>query len=425
VAISKRLRYEILRRDNFQCRYCGASAPNASLTVDHVTPVALGGTDSPNNLVTACQPCNNGKSSIPADAAVVDDVAQDALRWATAMKQAAEELRSQAEPRRAYRTAFKQVWDEWTWESNGQRKTFDLPDGWKSSLDKFLEAGLPEEVWPDIIEKAMTNKMVKADNIFRYCCGIAWRMVRDLQERAKAIVGATHHDATTVDPVVQAVLEVWATESGEGAADEEARSSILSSAQSVREQVDAHLIVEAAQYAAWFRIARIDEAIAGLERDKTFEKWQMAWHTLTGDFPDNERCERVTRQVEELLTAGVYVGRVERAAVYAGAHRSAVLHFGLSEAELAVTGMSATFAGAVETWSRAFAFSAGRWPTEEERSEFMSALRRVGVDGGFLIDDVFSAAVASGAYQDPDFTTCLTRGLSVFEAAARPITPSA
>ena len=29
MAVSKRLRYEILRRDNHTCRYCGASAPDA------------------------------------------------------------------------------------------------------------------------------------------------------------------------------------------------------------------------------------------------------------------------------------------------------------------------------------------------------------------------------------------------------------
>ncbi|MFF8482376.1 HNH endonuclease [Streptomyces antibioticus] len=63
MAVSKRLRYEIFRRDNHTCRYCGASAPNVPLRVDHVTPVALGGSDKPENLVTSCEPCNSGKSS--------------------------------------------------------------------------------------------------------------------------------------------------------------------------------------------------------------------------------------------------------------------------------------------------------------------------------------------------------------------------
>lgn len=34
MAVSKRTRYEVLRRDNHACRYCGASAPEVKLTVD-------------------------------------------------------------------------------------------------------------------------------------------------------------------------------------------------------------------------------------------------------------------------------------------------------------------------------------------------------------------------------------------------------
>ena len=41
MAVSKRLRYEVLQRDNFTCRYCGAFAPFAVLEVDHVMPHAL------------------------------------------------------------------------------------------------------------------------------------------------------------------------------------------------------------------------------------------------------------------------------------------------------------------------------------------------------------------------------------------------
>lgn len=57
MAVSKRTRFEVLRRDNHTCRYCGQAAPDVKLTVDHVTPVALGGTDDPANLVTACAEC--------------------------------------------------------------------------------------------------------------------------------------------------------------------------------------------------------------------------------------------------------------------------------------------------------------------------------------------------------------------------------
>lgn len=41
MSVSKRLRFEVLRRDNHTCRYCGSSAPEVKLTIDHVVPVAL------------------------------------------------------------------------------------------------------------------------------------------------------------------------------------------------------------------------------------------------------------------------------------------------------------------------------------------------------------------------------------------------
>lgn len=53
MAISKRLRFEILLRDGFACRYCGIRAQESPLVIDHVTPRALGGTDAIDNLVQA------------------------------------------------------------------------------------------------------------------------------------------------------------------------------------------------------------------------------------------------------------------------------------------------------------------------------------------------------------------------------------
>ena len=61
MAVSKRIRFEALRRSNFACFYCGRPAPLVQLEVDHVIPRARGGCDEPWNLVAACQDCNAGK----------------------------------------------------------------------------------------------------------------------------------------------------------------------------------------------------------------------------------------------------------------------------------------------------------------------------------------------------------------------------
>lgn len=63
--ISKRTRFEVFKRDEFRCVYCGSTPNEGVLHVDHVVAVANGGTDDPENLVTACEACNLGKSSVP------------------------------------------------------------------------------------------------------------------------------------------------------------------------------------------------------------------------------------------------------------------------------------------------------------------------------------------------------------------------
>lgn len=58
----KRLRFEVFKRDHFTCQYCGAQPPEVVLVADHITPVAQGGETTLLNLITACEPCNQGKA---------------------------------------------------------------------------------------------------------------------------------------------------------------------------------------------------------------------------------------------------------------------------------------------------------------------------------------------------------------------------
>lgn len=63
-SLSTRRRYEILERDDFTCQYCGRSAPDVPLEVEHIHPVSRGGGNEAWNLLTACWECNSGKSDL-------------------------------------------------------------------------------------------------------------------------------------------------------------------------------------------------------------------------------------------------------------------------------------------------------------------------------------------------------------------------
>lgn len=43
------------------CHYCGNKFSPHELTMDHVVPIARGGTSSKGNVVPACKECNNKK----------------------------------------------------------------------------------------------------------------------------------------------------------------------------------------------------------------------------------------------------------------------------------------------------------------------------------------------------------------------------
>ena len=63
MSISKKVRFEVFKRDSFTCQYCGSTPPSAVLEVDHIIPKSKKGKDDVTNLVTSCFDCNRGKSN--------------------------------------------------------------------------------------------------------------------------------------------------------------------------------------------------------------------------------------------------------------------------------------------------------------------------------------------------------------------------
>jgi hypothetical protein len=59
--LSKKIRFEVFKRDSFTCQYCGTKAPDVILEVDHIKPVKEGGNSDLMNLITSCFNCNRGK----------------------------------------------------------------------------------------------------------------------------------------------------------------------------------------------------------------------------------------------------------------------------------------------------------------------------------------------------------------------------
>lgn len=192
MAVSKRLRYEILRRDNHACRYCGATAPDHKLTVDHVIPTTLGGSDEPSNLVAACVDCNAGKTSSNPDAPLVDDVKADALRWAWAMQLASTVIGQEREKAKRSHAAFIKRWDAWDYH-------YPVPNNFPESIDALVKAGLTDSDLVYCVDQTMQRRGVA--NRFRYFCGVAWSVARDKQELTAGIAnGLAEAEAPNWNP---------------------------------------------------------------------------------------------------------------------------------------------------------------------------------------------------------------------------------
>jgi hypothetical protein len=62
--IKPKLRFTVLKRDNYTCQSCGATPRDGvKLEIDHIKPVSMGGSDDLDNLQVLCRECNLGKGA--------------------------------------------------------------------------------------------------------------------------------------------------------------------------------------------------------------------------------------------------------------------------------------------------------------------------------------------------------------------------
>lgn len=186
MAVTKRTRYEVLKRDNYTCHYCRST--QNELTVDHLMPKSLGGSDKMDNLVACCKDCNAGKGSTAPDAEQVAELSAEAVKWAKAEEEVARQRRSQRVAIEAYISAFDELWSGWHVTYNGE--THDIPrdDNWEYSVETWAAAGLTMEDFQYLVRRAMKAPKVTANNVWRYFCGCCWNEIKDRQDLARLSV---------------------------------------------------------------------------------------------------------------------------------------------------------------------------------------------------------------------------------------------
>lgn len=174
--LSKRVRFDVFKRDGFKCQYCGAHPPEAILEVDHIRPVAEGGDNDPDNLVTSCFSCNRGKGAVS-----LSSVPTSLADKAAMVAETEAQLRGYQEVMEARRERIQdEMWRVADVLVPGSSEK-GMSKDWTTSIRRFIEKlGLHEVL--EAAEIADAKFPYSAQKCFRYFCGICWNKVREADE---------------------------------------------------------------------------------------------------------------------------------------------------------------------------------------------------------------------------------------------------
>jgi hypothetical protein len=175
MAISKKIRFEVFKRDGFQCAYCGKTPPEVTLEVDHIEPKSKGGKDGIENLITACFDCNRGKKDIPLDK--IPNKLQDNIEILKAKEEQLREYRKFVKSIRArINKDIDLVQDEFQKYFEG----YAFSDDFRISVKEFLSA----MEFYQVID-AMNIACLRMDDqgqAIKYFCGICWNTIKGKQK---------------------------------------------------------------------------------------------------------------------------------------------------------------------------------------------------------------------------------------------------
>lgn len=171
--LSKKLRFDVFKRDLFTCQYCGAFPPNVVLEIDHILPVSKNGKSNIDNLITSCFECNRGKTN---NLLTVKPVS---------VLEKTEILREKLEQTKAYDRFIKKqiklidgfVDDiESVFESYYSEKGFTSQ--FKNSIKIFLKH-IPCHELIDHMHRACGLIRYDPTRCLKYFCGICWGIIKN------------------------------------------------------------------------------------------------------------------------------------------------------------------------------------------------------------------------------------------------------
>lgn len=171
-SISKKVRFEVFKRDLFTCQYCGSHPPSVVLECDHINPVASGGGNDLENLITACFDCNRGKGDRE-----LTNVPMSLSKKAEQVLEREAQIRGYQEVLEAKRMRIEQEADSICELYEIFNSGYTLTDRSMITVRRFVDLlGYHQVYWA--METAYTKKIKGKGREFQYFCGICWKMIK-------------------------------------------------------------------------------------------------------------------------------------------------------------------------------------------------------------------------------------------------------
>jgi hypothetical protein len=156
------------------------------MTIDHVIPQALGGKDTPDNLVACCFDCNLGKASTNPDDPLVADVSAKALEFHRDLLDALESVSTTVEMEDMYVKQILDMWESIT--ETDATHCLPLPDSWKSTVRYWLSIGVTDAIVQyafEISKERYDAHRIPAYKAFRYSTGIVGNRMEEAHDLAQ------------------------------------------------------------------------------------------------------------------------------------------------------------------------------------------------------------------------------------------------
>jgi hypothetical protein len=201
------VRFEVFKRDDFTCQYCGRKSPDVVLEVDHIIPLAEGGpTEDLLNLTTSCWDCNRGKGArLLGDVAPVPNIEEmtELVRERERQIRAYREVQGDVEERR--RAEAREVMGYWfELQGTDDLASYYVPS--KPSLARYTELLGPAEV-KDAMDIAFDFRPAGNTITVRYLFGVLKRKQADREGRVQQCPGC--HKRVVLEPGQDTTKTWW------------------------------------------------------------------------------------------------------------------------------------------------------------------------------------------------------------------------